>query len=713
MNGPFLALLCVGAAQLAGQTALLRLLLSFTGGNELIIGWALAVWLSGGALGAMLVRNWQRGFWPATFLFAFVLAGTAFIIPSLFPSEPDAFVVLHPLRLLLNCCVLFPVAIFGGMLFPLGMKLADHRLPRRYAADALGAIFGALLTLWLLAGREAAGQLTGHVVIFALALLLLFAPLARRLPLALPLLAIIWIFVFTVFMISSASDIFPSPLRGLETANGFIQQVEQGGQTAFYGNRQLLGVWPPASADRELALLPPAFAAAAPIQLHLGGSFSPLADEARRFGHRQIVSVEADAALANILLFIRDNSSENGTASRNGFVADDPRRYISAAAPADVIIIAGGAPESIADNRLFTTEFFALARQRLAPGGVLAFALAVSENYLTPLQRQLVAAEVASLRAAGFATVGLYPMSRLLVVATPAAALPDPATVLQRLAAHGISDGELSVNFPNAAEPLRQDLLWQALATVPATPNTDARPLSGLLTLSAWLALFANDSNISIPAWSARTALAVALLIILLLLAVILSARRPAPARALPDASGYEPRHPPGSVATTAALITTGAAAMTTHLLLMVVYQTRCGTLFYELGLLNAGFMLGGALAAAAPRLPPRLLPPLAAAVAALSPLLLLFAAPGLLLALSLIVLNGWTCGGLFLRFAAQLPDGSSRGYAADLLGAAPAALLALPLVMPLLSIPLTALLAGLLALLTLPALPGRRPGHP
>jgi len=157
VNGGLLALGCIGAAQLLAQTALLRLLLSFTGGNELVIGWALAVWLIGGALGAFAMRRRQSGFWAVCALFALTLLLTFAGIPSLFPAEPGAFVVEHPLRLLVNCCAIFPVAVLGGMLFPLGLRLAGNSLPRRYAADALGAVAGGLLSLWLLSGHGSGG----------------------------------------------------------------------------------------------------------------------------------------------------------------------------------------------------------------------------------------------------------------------------------------------------------------------------------------------------------------------------------------------------------------------------------------------------------------------------------------------------------------------------------------------------------------------------
>ena len=675
MNGGLLALGCIGAAQLLAQTALLRLLLSFTGGNELVIGWALAVWLVGGALGARAARGWRSGFWAIAALYAIVLLLTARAVPALFPPEPGAFVIEHPLRLLANCCALLPVSFLGGMLFPLGLRLAGGSLPRRYAADVLGAAAGGLLTLWLLAGLGSGGQLTGSLVLWAL-LCCGLAIVLRRYPLLavpLPFLGLIaYLALWPGFIV-----MFTDPELGLETANGIFITRNRDGQTSFYGNRQLLGLWPATSADRELALLPPAFAVAPRQQLQLGGCFSPLADASRRFSDLQNTLVDLDVRTAKFFLhnFARGDTDLD---DRTNALAEDPRQYLTAAPPADIITIAGGIPDNIAGNRLFTTEFFTLARQHLTPGGVLAFALPVSENYLAPLQAQLVAAEVTSLRDAGF-TVGLYPMTRLLVVAMPAAALPDSAAVLARLQVAGISDPEVVSNFTFAAHPLRQQMLQQALAGAPAIPNTDARPLSGLLTLASWLALFADDSNLTLPARSAMTASAAVFVILLLVGGVIFHARRRAPQRAV-----------------TMALVAAGAAAMTSHLLLLTAYQTRCGTLFHELGMLNAAFMLGGALAARV-RLPVRLLPFGAALAAGGAPLLLTLPNPGLALACLLITFNGWAGGGLFLTLAARLPDGSSRGYAADLAGAAPAALLVLPLAVPLLSLPGTALAAALL----------------
>jgi spermidine synthase len=612
-----LILLVLGLSGLIGQIVLLREFLVIASGNELAIGIFLGSWLLLGAAGCLLADRLPAGSARPAAGFALCQALFAAALPAVLyatrclrelagasPGEGLSLLALSAGSLLL----LLPVAAPHGALFSLACRLrarAGGRLAPGglvYGWQTLGTLAGGLvLAFWLLPRFH-----SFRIALGVSSLDLLFCALVLRLGGEAPLpraqkLSVLAAATAAFLAIGPAAEAMHRASVARQwpgstvvfyenSVYGNVTVLRSEDQHAFLTDGEVAAVSPvpDIAAVEELAHLALLAAPRPDEVLVLGGGAGGLLREALKHPVRRVDYAELDPlfleALARYAAPLTAGEFQDPRVSIHRvdsrlFARDAAGRY-------DAVIIGAGRPGSLLSNRLFTREFFALARARLKPGGVLAFALPGSTAYL---DRNRASLNSCVLQAAAEVFAGVRPIpgdtNIFLASDDPALERLDSAALTRRLRARRIrtsfvGPGQLS---------LRLEKQWAkrfaaALAPVAASAgvNRDFSPRAVIHALADWNAMFSPGAARLLDWARAASLPRLATVVAVLLLAVLAWQRR-------------EPRL--GAAAAPAALAATGFAGMTYNMALTFAFQALYGYVYLWIGILVSVFMAGAAAA--------------------------------------------------------------------------------------------------------------------
>ncbi|RMF24121.1 MAG: hypothetical protein D6760_04055, partial [Deltaproteobacteria bacterium] len=306
--------------------------------------------------------------------------------------------------------------------------------------------------------------------------------------------------------------------------------------------------------------------------LLLGGLAMGADREVLKYPVEVVDDVEIDPALARLAESLRSHRA-GAAAGRDGSVEhlpardtrltvriDDPRRFVRRASGRyDVIVVGAADPATAAGSRFFTKEFFEDLSGLLADEGVLSMSAVGAANYRSEAERALLQSVRATLSSV-FPHVVALPAGRVVFLASR-----GPLTVD---VARRIEDRGIAVSFVDRAHvsaelsPERVAALERDLSG-PGRVNRDQRPAIYRLYLDRWLGQVGGT-----VLWPAAA--------FVLLLAVI-----------------FRRTVGTGGTAVHTAIATTGLASLTLEVCLLLAFQMASGSLFYELGLLLASFMVG------------------------------------------------------------------------------------------------------------------------
>ncbi len=366
--------------------------------------------------------------------------------------------------------------------------------------------------------------------------------------------------------------------------------------------------------------------------------------------------VTPDPAALELIEPLRDPRIHQSTSDPRLWIKRHPDTY-------DVILQTLPEPQNAASNRLFTAQFFEEARRALHPGGVLAFTLASSENYLSP---EIAYTDASILQTAkqAFPSLEEIPGSRLIVLASDRPISLDPSLLAGRYhRRHIINQALVPELFPWALHPERRNALRLRLQNVRHVKiNSDLWPVSLSQIWRIWLAKLVGPSEVLslVAAFFAASVLV----------------------RRLWRRQAIQFRIPESTV-----LLGIGFAGISLEIVLLYMFQAASGSLYWQLGILFAAFMAGLAAGSAplARNTCPRsaaFLSTVAAALAALCAVLAWVAPQLITLArplgafIGLLVLTGALVGAAFPLALARAPGRAGALYAADLWGSALGALL-------------------------------------
>ena len=256
----------------------------------------------------------------------------------------------------------------------------------------------------------------------------------------------------------------------------------------------------------------------------------------------------------------------------------------------DLVVVNLPDATSLALNRYFTVEFFALAKRSLRPQGVLSVRISGGENYLGGNLANLGASACLSLQA-HFRRLALKPGDESWLFASDDADLSDqPEALAKRFAS--VAGREKVYPLEGIATLYPGDRIQFQMAryqrTIKKVPeqllvNTDAQPKAMLNAL-----LLAAQQAGRGQQWSPWiTAFSMSGVWIVLAGFVIFVCLR--------ASYLYRPPQPTGAtlLAPSFLVFSTGLAGMAVSVILMFLYQVRFGSLATHMGLLSALFMLG------------------------------------------------------------------------------------------------------------------------
>lgn len=696
------AVAAAGAASLLAQVVLLRELLAFSQGNELVLGAALGVWLclTAGAsfLGAWPGLSAARAY--AVLRFALALAPLCYLAALALTTlaRPDMLgdaVALHWI-VVVSTAALLPACAIGGASFAWAIKTTgDSRATVLYVAESAAAALAGLLFhalfgehlhgVWILmiGGGLCAGAAidVGWSRARWSSLILPMGALAASLGLAHPI----------VELVNRAH--FPSEqvLSLRPSRYGQLAVLGRGDQRVFTQDGVLLFTSEDQIAAEEMVHLPLLLHPSPRRVLFLGGGLGGGLVEVLKHGPAHVDYAEVDPGLLALV-------GEHGAVDTRAALTD-PRVRVAAAdgrsllrqrsQPYDVILIHAPVPQNALMARYASSECFEDARRVLAPGGVLVVVTPGSDTHLGEAARLRHAAVLASLRNV-FPFVGVAPGAQTFFWSSNQRVEAHASLLVARLRQRGLQPVQVGPTWLfDRLLPMHVARYERMVATSSASPNRDFRPVVYLLglieslqRLSPGLAKAAMSLRTASQLWWAGVAaLGVAAM------AWAIRRRKPVPGLAAAVAGGV---------------------GMSLQLVLAVAYQALRGHLYHALGLMLAGAMAGLAIGAqvAARSSHGR---GLARALAILTGVTLATAAvlalgPRAPTIVSLAIVPLWlvvgvATGAIFpLALQASVHHSGARIYAWELMGSAAAALITSLVAIPLLGLVAVTLVCAVFA---------------
>jgi spermidine synthase len=603
-------LVAVGGHGIVAQVAVLRELMAISAGSEISAGIGLGVWIAAEAAGALLasrVSERKTGpllLWLAAVSVIAAPVGVLAVIlgPRLLGALPGEGIDIPRVAAVTLASGAIP-AMTHGALFVLGLAALGASGKGRgnvgpgYVWEGLGTASAATLVWLLLLPRINSVAL---VALFGIPVVLLsivefaFRDSGRRLDLGLLAAGAVAVLLVVVTWRSDEMTrrAWAQSWQGQRvtavknSAYGKLVCLDRASQRllVYDGSTVLSEPESDPSLAEELALVPLLAHPRPRSALVVGPGF-------------RLLPVLVDSPLESIVLVQIDPVLQREAANAAGHkiaaalnhpkvtsITDDPRRFmISNAGRFDCILISDEAPANLAANRFFTREFFVLCRTNLASEGILAISGPGSSWELSPEVKMALDTRTAGLKTAFPHTqLVLLDLPLLLSSASPLDIRPD--TLEQRLRDWPWQPAVLQPGYlVGLLSSSRQKLLS---ATLPAhrqhstvRVNTDLHPVEVFLGLL-------RESKLRSP-WFADIYEAAARLDPVHLLAAAAALLVIA---ALGAAKGHYRFADPISISTS------GFAGAAISTVVLFAYQSRFGSVFAEIGLLLAAFMVGAVL---------------------------------------------------------------------------------------------------------------------
>ncbi len=517
------SLIVLGISSLIAQVLLVREVMMVFYGNEFFLGWTLFSWLfwisTGSLLFSRLIRFTNRlprllilchaaitvlfpaAIWivRASRLIVSPVPGQA---PDLLPSLGFTFVALAPICLAASALFITAAKTWKVMGNP---ESLSNILGRSYMLETLGFVFGGMLFGYALvtADEFRVSALVQWLNVAACAVLYA-SPFSRSL---ITRLALAGAAAAATVVLSAAPRLsehttryrFPGQqvLESRNSVHGNIAVTRMGNQYSFYQSGLLIGSEEEALWNEHLAHLPLLFHPAPSRVLLIGGGLTGVLSEILKHQPERVDYLELDPTLVEITrIYLPAEERRALDDLRVRIITQDGRFFMNRLAAGgngeavyDVIIVNLPNPSTILINRLYTEEFFRLARSLLKPGGLLSTHLAFSPDYLSPELEDLGASLFRTMTAV-FDSVIVLPEYAAFFIASPDQALAyDPGPLVSRFIARGINANYLSV--PYLEYRLTTDRITQVVKAFEenpnALPNRDRRPVACYYNLVHWI----------------------------------------------------------------------------------------------------------------------------------------------------------------------------------------------------------------------------------
>ncbi|HMK51875.1 MAG TPA: fused MFS/spermidine synthase, partial [Thermodesulfobacteriota bacterium] len=522
------SLFLMGLSSITAQIVLLReLLVSFLG-NELTLGIILASWLILVAAGSFLIGKsvehvekkleifvvFQLIF-SISFPFAIFLGRIFKNILLVTPGEALGFAPIFYSSLL----ILLPVTFPYGALFTYGCKLyAQHEgedassVGRVYLLETVGSMIGGLLLTFFLIQ-----YFNSFTIAFLISLSnsLMSIFLLRANPRSprttsqkvLMILSILLFFLFAFCLLPQTSKTIHqfsirSQWRGLNIIHyensvyGNITVTKRGEQYTFFadGVPSVTTPVPDISFIEDFVHFPMLFHKKPESILILNGGAGGMIHEILKYPVTRLDYVELDPLLLKLAQKFPTPLTQSELSDRRVKIDYmDGRLFVQRIGERfDVIFIGLSTPQSLQTNRLFSSEFFSAAKEKMKPNGILALTLPGSLTYISPELRDLNGCILDTLRSV-YQYVRVIPGDVNLYLASDSESLEkiSPHEISKRFEERKIRASLITGNYIEYRLNERWlKWFWQSMEGRKAHINSDFHPLAVFFNLSYWNSLF-------------------------------------------------------------------------------------------------------------------------------------------------------------------------------------------------------------------------------
>lgn len=616
-----LAFVVMGFTCSVSQVLLAREFMNIFCGNELILGvlfvnWMLCIALGSWGFGGLVDRLTEgREHLAATLIIvSIVLSAQVLFVRSMagwITVERGEMAGL-PSTFISTFLALLPFCTLQGFQFALSCRLVPSgevdgstaQITRVYVIEALGSVLGGVAFTYVLVHRLQVLELSIGLGILNLAqALILVAPpkgeTVHRLRSKLVAGISVTLMIFGGFAVLSggaaAAETASQEWRwgglGLvhsqNSVYGEIAVTRSDGQSDFWVNGLPVFTSPDPDLEyvEEVAHLSMLQHPSPGKVLLVGGGLGGVLEEVLRHGVVAVTYVELDPLLIELA---EEYSPETHV------VLEDPRVEVMhldgrlfvkrSKAFYDVVIVNLPPPSTLQLNRYYSLEFFREVEEALSEDGVFSIGLSSSMTYINEemgARNRCVYNTIKSVFPSCIVVPGYYNLFIASKNTEEEALTSDPQLLHQRLLGRGFEPALLTEEYlAYKFNPERMEIGLAYLNEDRKELNRDMRPVAAFHDLALWNAMlnpmvgniFSLLSGVSI--WMLLVA------IIILASSVSLALRRS------------------GRVLTPVyiALFTTGLAGMTFSIVNLYVFQTLCGYLYQDLGVVAAAFMMGLAL---------------------------------------------------------------------------------------------------------------------
>lgn len=612
------SLLIMGLSGIIAQIILLRELLVSFFGNELILGIILANWLILEAIGSFFigktVEKTERKIevyvlfqliFSTAFPFAIYLSRIFKNILIATPGEGIGFAPIFYSSFL----ILLPVSLSHGALFTSGCKLYSRffqedasSIGKVYVFETIGSVIGGLLITFLLIQ-----YLNSFAIAFIISLsntlisILLLWP--RRLPFVrlqngLWGLSILLTLLFAYLLFTpKATEIHLSSVqsqwRGLEVIHnensiyGNITVTKSGEQFTFFtdGIPSITTPVPDIAFIEDFVHFPMLFHEKPESVLILSGGAGGMIHEILKYPVTRVDYVELDPLLLKLVQKFSTPLTQSELSDRRVMIHyTDGRFFVKRTQDLfDIIFIGLSAPQELQTNRLFSSEFFSIAKRKMNRDGIIVLTLPGSLTYISPELRDLNRCILDTLKGV-YRNARIIPGEVNLYLASDSENLMKVTSeaIITRLGERKIKTSLFTKSYIEYR--LHERWLNWFLKSIEGKRihiNSDFRPLGVFFNLSYWSALFSPYLT-GIFKWFEGLSIQITI-ILPTLLTLILSAI-------------FTRRPPLSRYAVPYAIFTSGLADIIFDLAIIFAFQTLYGYLYHQIGLLITVFMVGIAL---------------------------------------------------------------------------------------------------------------------
>ena len=606
----------MGLSSITAQIVLLReLLVSFLG-NELTLGVILASWLIMVAAGSFLIgKSVEKVERKLEVFVVFQLVFSVAFPCAIFlcrifknfllatPGEVLGFLPIFYSSLL----IFLPVTIPYGVLFTYGCKLyalyAKENavsIGKVYIIETVGSMVGGLLITFFLIQ-----YLNPFTIAFSISLLnslmsiFLLVPKPKSsktsLQKTLVISSILLCLLFGYSLLPQNSNaIHQSSIRsqwkGLNVIHnensiyGNITVTKRGEQFTFFadGVPSITTPVPDIASIEDFVHFPMLFHENPESILILNGGAGGMIHEILKYPVKRIDYVELDPLLLKLVQEFPTPLTQSELSNKRVKIHYmDGRLFVQRTGGRfDIIFIGLPAPQSLQTNRLFSSEFFSMARGKMNPNGILAFTLPGSLTYLSPALKDLNGCILGTLKNA-YRHVRVIPGEVNLYLASDSDILENLYSneISKRFEDRKIKASLITKNYIEYRLHERW-VKWfqQSMGGRKIQINSDFHPLAVFFNLSYWNSLFSPYLT-EVFKWYERSSLTLSITKILLITIILATLFIKMP---------HLSRH-----SITYSIFTTGLTGMIFNLAIIFAFQSLFGYLYHQIGLLIAIFMFG------------------------------------------------------------------------------------------------------------------------